>query len=122
MAVYEVSYYPNQGRYDICIVDNYGPYLELNTIEIKEETSSVFDYYVIFIEKPTFAEAVAAASGKFLEANVGMSKSVEKTVCYGEDKFDARALLVTLIDYFRGGEPALEIARDLEVMLDGLDK
>ena len=122
MAVYEVSYYPNQGRYDICIVDNYGPYLELNTIEIKEETSSVFEYYVIFIERPTFAEAVAAASGKFLEAKIGYGAPLENTQGCHRDSLDLRALLVTLIDYFRGGEPALEIARDLEVMLDGLDK
>lgn len=118
MAVYEVNYYPVIGRYDSYIIESRSLLSDMDTIYSSNENGIV---HKIYVEAATFAEAVAKASGKFLEAKVGCNNSLEEETCCCSDKHeDFKTLLVLLIDYFRGTEPSAEIAKDLEVMLDDL--
>ena len=118
MGVYEVVYYPVDGRYDTRIVDNYGPMLQLNVVEFNTDLNA----YSIFVEKPTFAEAVAAASYRFLEDKIGCGAPMGDALeCCG-DAVDMEVMLRILIDYFNGGAGSLETASDLEDLLQGLRK
>ena len=118
MGVYKVVYYPIKGKYDTSIVDNCGPMLELNVVEFISDLNA----YAIFIEKPTFAEAVAAASYKFLEEKIGCgAPMVDPSTCC-DSAADMEVMLRILIDYFTGGAGGLETASDLEELLQSLRK
>jgi len=125
MPVYDVNYYPAEGKYSIQIMEDatdtdiFDLYkithcLAENSIEGRESFS-------VLIEKPTYAEALATASGILLEARAGC-EDLDDNYDGSTTNIDMQVLLRILIDYFRGGEPALETAVDLEALLRELNK